>query len=456
MAAQFQILNKVLQSRDYSLINTNNLTVDYFYTYPAEFNYIKDHYSKFHVVPDVRTFKSVFEDFKLESVQEPDSYLISELKKEYNAAVIAKKYNDIKDKLESGDIDSAVKLTAEVQAELKQCTTITSTDITENFSRLDHYKDRVMGQREYYITTGLYELDQMIGGIDALNENMVIVARTGVGKSWILLEMAAAAYAKGKRVGIYSGEMSVDKVAYRIDTILGHISNKGLNRGDPFVQAQYEDYVSRMQAGTLGEIVPGYLPGGCIKILTPNDLGCAATVDMLRAFIENDNLDMLFVDQYSLLEDTSRAKQTNERVANISKDIKNLQVLTQKPIISVSQMNRNGGKNEDGEEKEADSTQIGLTDRIGQDATSLIFLSKKPISEEGRVLQKAEPGHSYTKYLFTITVGKARDGGEGKIEYAVDLDTFVEVAIAKGSKRDSNEIDDDDEESDSLDYTTQE
>ena len=47
--------------------------------------------------------------------------------------------------------------------------------------------------------------------------------------------------------------------------------------------------------------------------------------------------------------------------ANISKDIKNLQVMSRIPIISVSQMNRT--KNDDGEQ---DTTQIGLSDRIGQ------------------------------------------------------------------------------------------
>lgn len=452
MAAQFQIINKVLQDRDFGLIDRNNLTEDYFYTYSAEFNYIKDHYSRYGVVPDTRTFKSVFEDFKIELVQEPEAYLVSEIRTEYNAAVLAKKYNDIKEKLEAGDIESATTLANSATAELKQCTSVTSTDITSDFSRFDRYQERVFGKHDYYITTGIPELDMMIGGIDACNENMVIVARTGVGKSWCLLQMAAAAYASGKKIGIYSGEMSVDKVAYRIDTILGHISNKGLNRGDPFVQSQYEQYLDHMKAGTLGEIVPNYLPGGCIKVLTPVDLGTNATVDMLKSFIEKENLDMLFVDQYSLLEDTSHAKQSHERVANISKAIKNLQVLTQKPIIAVSQMNRSGGKNADGDELEADSTQIGLSDRIGQDATTLIYLSKRPISDEGKVLAKYEPGASYSKYLFTMTIGKARDGGEGKLEFAVDLDTYNTVAFIKGNKLDSRDSNDDDEASDSLEY----
>ena len=452
MAAQFQIINKVLQTKDYSLIDKNNLTSDYFYTYKAEFNYIKDHYARYGTVPDVRTFKTVFEDFKIEAVAEPDSYLISEINKEYNAAVIAAKYNDIKESLESGDVDRAMALSAEVNAELKVCSAATSMDITSDFSRVDHYKDRANGNiANYYLTTGLDRLDAMIGGIDLKNENMVIVARTGVGKSWILLEMAAAAYSRGKNVGIFSGEMSEDKVAYRIDTILGHISNQGLNGGNPYVQAQTDNYIDHLKNGTWGEVVPNYIPGGHIHVLTPKMVGGSVTVDTLRAFVESENLDILFIDQYSLLDDTSRAKQTNEKVANISKAIKQLQVLTQKPMIAVSQMNRTGGKDEDGNDKEPDSTMIGLTDRIGQDATSLLYLSKKPLDDDGRVVKKQKANVQYTKYVFTITVGKARDGGEGKLSYAIDLDTFdcVPFDDAKAAKVEhENSFDDDD----SADY----
>ena len=36
MTSQFQIINKILQTKDYSFITLNNLTVDYFFNYKAE------------------------------------------------------------------------------------------------------------------------------------------------------------------------------------------------------------------------------------------------------------------------------------------------------------------------------------------------------------------------------------------------------------------------------------
>lgn len=453
MVAQFQILNKILQDGDYSIIKNNNLTEDYFYTYKAEFNFIKDHVAKYGKVPDIRTFKTIFEDFKIEQVTEPTNFLLDEIDKEYNLAVLVSQYNTMKEKLEAGDVAAALKVRSEFDSKIKTTTNISCIDITKDFSRFDRYQERANGDTtNYYLTTGLTELDQMTGGIDLLNELMVIVARTGVGKSWFLLKMAASAYAKGKNVGIYSGEMVEDKVGYRIDTILGHISNKGLNRGNPYIQSQYARFIEQMKNGTLGNDIENFVAGGSIKIITPELIGDFATVDVLQSFIEKENLDVLFIDQFSLMKDTSNARQTNEKVANISTAIKRLQVITKKPIIAVSQMNRQGGKNEDGEEKEADSTQIGLSDKIGQDATTLIFLSKKQMDENGKPVSKPKPGAVYNKYLFTFTVGKARDGGEGKLEYAVDLDTFDYQYFIKDDKRDP-EYNGDLESSDSDEYT---
>lgn len=269
---------------------------------------------------------------------------------------------------------------------------MTCTDIVHDISRYDRFLERSQNPSKYYISTGFPELDKKTGGIDLENENMVIAARPGIGKSYTLIKMAVAASIQGKTVGFYSGEMTVDKVAYRADAILSHIKNSSLNRGDLFVNNDYKTYLDSLAASKYGPI----------KIITPNDIAGPATVDALEAFVRKENIEVLFIDQYSLLEDTSKARQMNERVANISKAIKNLQVSLQIPIISVSQMNRT--KNED---ESQDTSQIGLSDRIGQDATTVIMLSR----DEDKLI---------------LNIVKARDGGDNnKLTYQVDLDRGV-------------------------------
>lgn len=399
MTSQFQVINKILQNKDYSFITLNNLTVDYFFNYKAEFEFIKAHYDAYHTVPDRLTFLASFPDFVIQDVNEPDNYLVEQLYNDYNQSFLAARFNGMKKLLEADDTAGAMKYFQESMDKLHTGSALQCTDIMKDISRYERFLDMTANQAKYFISTGFIELDKIITGIDRRNENMVIAARTGVGKSWLLLTMAAAVSKQGLTVGIYSGEMSVDKVAYRIDTLLGKIDNRKISRGDLYYKDYYKSYLDSLACS-------GY---GAIKVLTPKDIAGPATVDALQAFIEKEHLDILFIDQYSLLEDNSRAKVAHEKVANISKAVKNLQVLKQIPIISVSQMNRT--KNED---KTQDTTQIALSDRIGQDATVILMLDK----------QEAEDPNQRDSHKVTINIVKARDGGDGrKLEYLWNFNT---------------------------------
>lgn len=407
MTSQLQVINKILQTKDFSLVELNNLTEDFFFAYKTEFNYIKNHYEKYQTVPDKLTFINIFPEFDIIEVTEPDNYLIEQLYKDYNSSFIASRFNQIKKLIEEDKTDEAVAYLVKSVDNLHQGSAIQSHDLLNDTSRYDRYLERVTNHDKYYIRTGFPELDNIIGGLDRENENMVIAARTGIGKTWTLLIMAAAAVQQGLRVGIYSGEMSVDKVGYRIDTIIGGINNNVITRGiDTSVQMQYKDYLEKLKNGMYSKD-----GRGALKILTPNDIAGPATVAALRAFVDKEHLEILFIDQYSLLEDTSHAQSGHERVANISKAVKNLQVMKRIPIVSVAQMNRT--KNDDGEK---DTTQIGLSDRIGQDATCVIMLDR-----EREYLDDKKTQVKDDKLIMDIT--KSRDGGTGKLVYKANFNT---------------------------------
>ena len=83
LPVQLLILNKILNKKDFSIVISNNLDETYFTQYKAEFLYIKTHYETYHVIPDLVTFLSNFEDFEVVEVNEPDTFLIEELIKDY-------------------------------------------------------------------------------------------------------------------------------------------------------------------------------------------------------------------------------------------------------------------------------------------------------------------------------------------------------------------------------------
>ncbi len=402
MTTQFQLINKILQTGDYAVVTQNNLNSEHFFGFVKEFEFIRKHYETYKAVPDRLTFIDEFPDFDVRDVAEPNSYLVEQVFKDYNAKCMASDFNELRVLLEKGKVDEAMSYMATASQRLRQGSAMTCVDLMTDRGRYERYLDRLHNRTNHYISTGFKELDDMIGGIDRSEENMVIAARTGVGKSWTLIKIAVEAAKQGMRVGIYSGEMSADKVGYRMDTLLGHIDNKAITRctdTDRAVQVAYEHYMNELQHS-----VPG-----SIKVLTPNDIQGPATVNALRMFVEKEELEILLIDQYSLLEDQRGAKTTHEKVANISKDVKNLQVMAKIPIVSVSQMNRT--KNEDGEQ---DTTQIGLSDRIGQDATTILMLSRDITYKDKEKTQVQDE-------KLILNVVKSRDGGSGKLMYKADF-----------------------------------
>lgn len=388
---QAQVLNYLLQTHDSSLLTLNNVTTEFFSDYEAEYEFIANHLSTYGNIPDLNTFVAEFPNFDVFQVNEPSSYLINKLYEDRNSRKLASLFNQIRDEFNAGDIDSAMNLYLSSMNEIAQAKHIESIDILRDTSRYDDYIDRTEEWKKYFVKTGFDELDQIIGGWDRKEELATIVARSNMGKSWILIKCACAAAEQGLRVGIYSGEMSARKVGYRVDTLIGHISNTALTKGNREVQNEYKKFLDNL---------PNKY-SGVLKVLTPNMIGGPAGVTALRAFIEKDNLDILFVDQHSLLEDDRHAKNPVEKASNISKDLKNLQVMKQIPIISVSQQNRTSTENGVGLEHVAQS------DRIAQDSTIVLFFEQKD-------------------QIIKMHLVKSRDSANMKdLSYAVDFNLGV-------------------------------
>lgn len=388
---QLQVLNRIIQSKDSSIILINNFSEEFFSEYVSEFKFIKSHIDKYNVVPDAATFVAAFPNFDYIEVAEPTQYLLDELVKDRNKRKLATIFNKVKSLVENNNTEEALSVYLNAADDMAKAVSLQCVDIVSDTSRYQAYVERSKDFNKFYIKTGFSELDAVIGGWERQEELATIVARTGVGKSWVLIKCAAAAAEQSLRVGIYSGEMSDKKVGYRFDTLVSHISNFSMLHGKVEVQNEYKQYLDTLTTRFKGGV----------KVLTPAMINGPATVTALRAFIEKENLDILFVDQHSLLEDDRKAKNPIERAANISKDLKNLQTLKQIPIVTVSQQNRESTENG------VSSANVSQSDRISQDSTLLIFLEQKDS-------------------VLTVNLVKSRDSVNGKkLSYAVDLDKGV-------------------------------
>ena len=137
MTSQFQIINKILQTKDYSFITLNNLTAEHFFNYKAEYEFLKTHYDTYHVVPDRLTFLNNFPDFVIQDVNEPDNYLIEQLYNDYNQSYLASRFNGIKKLLEADDTAGATKFFLESVEKLHIGSALQCTDIISDTSRYE-------------------------------------------------------------------------------------------------------------------------------------------------------------------------------------------------------------------------------------------------------------------------------------------------------------------------------
>ena len=418
---QLQVLNAILDRKDSTFISLNNITEEFFSDYKQEFEFINNHIQKYGVCPDKETFLTSFPNFDLIRVDEPNDYLVDELFDDRNKRALARVFNKIRSLINENKTDEAMKVYSSSADLILKAKHMNSIDILADTSRYDKYVDKINNFDDFYVSTGFKELDKVIGGWDRQEELATIIARSNVGKSWILLKTAVAAAEQGLNVGLYSGEMSETLVGYRADTLISHLSNKALIHGNGDIQNDYKRFLESLSTKIKGHI----------RVLTPEMIGGLAGTTELRGFIEKDGLDMLCVDQHSLLVDDKHAKSPVERASNISRDLKTLQVLKKIPIIAVSQQNRQSI--EDG----INLTHISQSDRIGQDSTIVLALERK-------------------EDVLIVNLLKSRNSeNSAQFKYAVDFDKGIFEYIniendgLKGSKSKElkSEFDYDEEES---------
>lgn len=396
--AELQIINKILQTGDYSIVSQNGLTPNYFIQFKEEFEFISNHYKDYGKVPDVLTFTYKFKDTPVaEVVNESDTYLVDKLFENYDFVKFSGVLQDIANELKVDSRAAYEKLMLKLPdirpTMINQCVDITKEGAD---ARLAKYHERkTLPQESAVIKTGFKELDEIFYGWEYGEELVTIVARSNQGKSWLALKFLAEAWKQGKRVGLYSGEMSDMQQGYRFDALFGHFSNTALKRG---LEAKgYADYIEALKRAPN----PFY-------IITPKDLKGRATVSKLRMFIEKNKLDILGVDQLSLTEDerASRGDQERIKLGHISADLYLLSCELGIPIIALVQANREAAKKGNASDDATPQLEdIRESDDISHNSSRVISMKQ-------------------TKAGLLINVIKNRGGRNGdRLLYHWDIDT---------------------------------
>lgn len=330
---QLQVLNRVLD-KGFSIIEANKLTEDHFSEYRDEYKFICEHVAKYRNVPDKETMGEKFPEFEFITVRETDKYLIDALEEDllYRRSVAVLMELEKKLRVNSND---AVKYLLEQLPNLQPRTAAVGEDLVASaLSRGTSTVQRAQ-RSKLVIHTGFQELDDIFEGFSPGEDLCTIVGRPGQGKTWILMKMLIAAFQQGRNVGLYSGEMSVQKISYRADTLLSGISNHEITRAT-FQEDNEEAYQHFLQ-----ELAKH---SNRFVVCTPRDFGHKAEVEDLKQFCKQHQLDILGIDHYMLMQDQRWARNRTERLENIVQDLWDLTCEIGIPIIALSQANRGAGK----------------------------------------------------------------------------------------------------------------
>lgn len=394
---QLQIISKILNSSDDTILVDNMLGKDYFVGYENEYEFIVSHKERYGNVPDKATFIAQFPDCELVEVNESDRYLVDTIREEYlyyqSVPVIQKAAELLKT-----DSNAAAEYMMAQSALLQPSYAVGGTDIVSDAqSRFDEYKERKANQDKWFFESGFRELDDITHGIQRGEELFVIVARTNQGKSWILSKMCAHVWQTGFNVGYISPEMSASTIGYRFDTLTSNFSNRNLMWGkDDSNDDQYKEYIDSLKERTNKFIVA-----------TPIDFGHAITVGKIKNWVRQYKLDMVAIDGITYVTD-ERGRRTDNKttsLTNVSEDLMALSMELKIPILVVVQANRSGvAQGEDSGTPELES--IRDSDGIAHNASKVISIRQK----QDNVLE--------------IGIKKQRFGAVGgKLNYSWDIDT---------------------------------
>ena len=363
-----QILCKCLQSGNIDLIENNQLTKDYFIEYENEYDFIINHYKEYGNTPDRATFLSKFKDIEIVQVTESDRYLVDTIREEYLYQKAVPIMHRMSELLQT-DANAAAEYMLHSIKELQPTYKIGGIDIiSQAKQRYEEFIERKEHQQEWFFTTGLPELDDLIHGIQRKEELFVIFARTNQGKSWILEKICSHIWEIGFNVGYISPEMGASSIGYRFDTLYRNFNNKGLMWGNNSIEnEEYKEYIEELLTKE-----------NKFMVATPNDFDRRITITKLKNWIKQNNLDILAIDGITYLTDERGKRNDNKTTSltNISEDLMSLSMEMGIPVLAVVQANRGGVKDNSNEDL-PELENIRDSDGISYNASKVISLKQK-------------------------------------------------------------------------------
>jgi len=186
------------------------------------------------------------------------------------------------------------------------------------------------------LSTGFTQLDEKTGGMRK-GEFWVIGAKTSMGKSVMMLQIAQNAIHEGKKVAIFTLEMGADEVIGRMIACGNSI---------PIGEITQPRHVSKMNIEKIRNAAKAISETN-LMICDNADLSIDAISGHCQRIQETTGLDLVVIDYLQLISTPKTRGQSREQeVAQISRACKQLAKRLKCPVLTATQLNEAGQSRE--------------------------------------------------------------------------------------------------------------
>lgn len=319
---------------------------------------------------------------------------ISTLKEFYRKNSLAKLANSVLFNIGNGkDVATTLSIFDKGAKKIMEDESVENDDI---FHIANDMLDLLESDREKGFKFGIPLLDDVIGGLYEC-ELITIAGRSGSGKSALAQQIMLNVVAQGKKVLFVSREMSALQVLMRNITKKTGISSKKMKYKDLEVE-DWENIVDYINDVTKD------------KLIYIND--SISTVGGIRNRIRQIKPDLVIVDYVQLLNPEERLQSREREVATLSRELKNITLDFEIPVIQLSQLN-----DEMKDYRPSGERPMRDSKAIFHDSNSVVYVHEPVGNDFEKAVEACELDRYRVKQmkkegikLMDLIVAKCRDG----------------------------------------------
>jgi replicative DNA helicase len=235
----------------------------------------------------------------------------------------------------------------------------------------------LMHERRELVTglpTGFASLNEYTSGLQP-SDLIVVAARPGMGKTSFALNVAQhAGMREGKKVGVFSLEMSKEQLFLRLLTGLARVDAHRLRTG-------------RLTKEEWARITVAFGELASAQIFIDDTAGATA-LEMRaksRRLKMEQGLDLIVIDYLQLMRSRGKHENRNQEISDISRSLKELAKELNVPVIAISQLSR--APEQRGGDRRPQLSDLRESGAIEQDADVVMFIYREEVykpTEENR------------------------------------------------------------------------